>query len=91
MLEPYFEVYQRRQFEIDSIAHRMGAYVYEAVGSALSGFGKRPVKYRDKPFLAEEQERIRIENMTEEERLAKVEDIFKMLCSGEDKVVNING
>ena len=92
-LEPYIEVYQRRQFEIDRIAHRMGAYVYEAVASVASAFGKHSHPYPAKPMMADEEERIAIENMTEEERMDKVEDIFKMLCSTEnrDKVVNDNG
>lgn len=92
-LEPYIEVYQRKQFEIDRIAHRMGAYVFEAVAAVVSGMGKHPHPYPSKPMLADEQERIAIENMTEEERMEKVEDIFKMLCSTEnrDKVVSANG
>lgn len=64
------------------MCHRMGAYVYEAVSTALSNaFSKKSIKYRDKPYLAEEQERISIEHMNEEERLEKVEQIFEMLSS----------
>ena len=61
------------------MSHVMGAYVYEAVGSALSALGKRPHAYRSKSFLAEEEERLKVERMTEEERMEKVEELFNML------------
>ena len=80
-LAPYAVVYERRQFEIDRICHRMGAYVYEAVGSALSSMGKKSHPYRDKPYMAEAEEERRIERMTKEEQLERVEQIFKMLDS----------
>ncbi len=79
-LKPYGEYYTKRQIELDRLSHRMGAYVYEAVAVAMSNaFSKKKVSYRDKPYMAEEEERRRIERMTKEERLARVEQIFEML------------
>lgn len=64
----------------------MGAYVFEAVSIALNNvFAKNSSKkknYRDKPYLAEEEERRKIEHMTEEERKDRVEKIFQMLTGG---------
>lgn len=31
----------------------LGGYFYEALGAALSGFGKKRVKYRDKPYMTD--------------------------------------
>lgn len=78
-LKPYTKAYEKRLFEIDRLSHVMGAYVYDAVGSALSGFGKKTRKYREKPFSADTEERLKIERMTKEEQLEKVEEIFDML------------
>ena len=79
MLTPYGKAYEKKLFEIDRISHVMGAYVYDAVGSALSGFGKKARKYRDQPFSADAEEQLKIERMTKEERMEKVEEIFDML------------
>lgn len=83
-LRPYGLVYERKQFEIDRISHQMGAYVYEAVATALANaFSKYSNHtYRDKPYLSAEQERKQVEHMTEEERMDRVEEIFSMLSSG---------
>lgn len=82
-LIPYSIVYERRQFQIDRWMHAMGAYVYEAVGTVMANaFSKHSNKsYRDKPHMAEEEERLRNERMTEEEKIEKVEEIFAMLSS----------
>ena len=79
MLVPYSKAYEKKLFEIDRLSHTMGAYVYDAVGSALSGFGKKTKKYRDKPFSEDIEEQLKIERMTKEEKLEKVEEIFDML------------
>lgn len=82
-LKPYGDYYFKKQLELDRISHRMGAYVYEAISVAVSNaFSKKKISYRDKPYMAEEEERRSIEKMTKEERLAKVEQIFEMLSSG---------
>lgn len=78
-LIPYSRAYEKRLFEIDRLSHTMGAYVYDAVGSALSGLGKKARKYRDKPFSADAEEQLRVERMSEDEKLEKVEEIFDML------------
>jgi hypothetical protein len=78
-IEPYFIAREKRIFEIDRLSHVMGAYVYNAVSAAMTGLGKHPKPYRDKPFLAEEEERLRIERMSEEEKLREVEKIFEQL------------
>lgn len=84
-LKPYGEFYQKKQIELDRLAHRMGAYVYEAVGTALgNAFSKHNSKsYRDKPYMSELEEEKRLEHMTEEEKTEQVEKIFEMLCSGQ--------
>lgn len=76
-LNPYFEAYQLRVIEEDKAYHRLGSYFYEAVGYALGG---KP--YRKKPYYADEEERMRLERMTEEEKLEQVEKVFEMLASG---------
>lgn len=82
-LKPYSELYFRKQLEADRMAHKMGAYVFEAVSIAINNaFSKKKLSYREKPYMAEEEERRSIEKMTKEERLAKVEQIFEMLGSG---------
>lgn len=82
-LKPYGEYYVKKQIELDRLSHRMGAYVYEAISVAMNNaFSKKKVSYRDKPYMAEEEERRNIEKMTKEERLARVEQIFEMLGSG---------
>ena len=82
-LKPYGEYYFKKQLELDRISHRMGAYVFEAISVALNNaFSKKKVSYRDKPYMAEEEERRSLERMTKEERLARVEQIFEMLSSG---------
>lgn len=78
-LKPHIMAYEKRLFEIDRLSHTMGAYVYDAVGSALSGFGKKAKKYREKPFSSDAEEQLKIERMTKEEQLEKVEEIFDML------------
>lgn len=78
-LAPYTMAHEKRQFEIDRLFHLMGAYVYDATCAAVSGFGKRAHKYRSKPFLKEEEERLKIERMNKKEKLEKVEEIFDML------------
>ena len=82
-IEPYVLAFEKRRFEEDKLCHRMGGYVYEAFSTALANaFSKKSHNYREKPFLAEEEERRNIERMTKEERMAKVEPIFAMLSGG---------
>ncbi len=83
-LRPYSLVYEKRQFELDRLSHVMGAYVYEAVDASLANAFSKHSKYsyRDKPYSSEQQERKKIEHMTEEERMDKVEEIFSMLSGG---------
>lgn len=82
-INPYLIAWEKQQFEEDRLLHRMGSYVYEAFGTALaSAFSKSGVGYRDKPYLAEQEERFKIERMSEEERMERVNQIFAMLSGG---------
>lgn len=87
-IKPYGELYKKRQFEEDRILHRMGAYVYEAVGiaiaNAFSGKKGKKYSYRENPYSFEAQEERTIEKMTEEEKTDKVEQIFAMLAGGQE-------
>jgi hypothetical protein len=64
-----------RQIEQDKQAHNLGCYIYEAIGTALSG-----KKYREKPHLAEAEEQRKLEKLSEAEKLERVEKIFEMLA-----------
>ena len=82
-INPYLIAWEKQQFEEDRMLHRMGSYVYEAFGTALgNAFSKQSVKYREKPYLAEAEERRKIERMSEEERMERVNQIFAMLSGG---------
>ena len=82
-INPYVLAFEKKRFEEDRTCHRMGAYVYEAFATALSNaFSKKSTSYREKPYLAEEEERRNIERMSKEERMDKVEQIFAMLSGG---------
>lgn len=82
-INPYLIAYEKQKFDEDRMCHRMGSYVYEAFATALSNaFSKNGVKYRDKPYLAEQEERLKIERMSEEERMERVDQIFAMLSGG---------
>lgn len=84
-LNPYTELYFKKQVEIDRIAHRMGAYIYEAFSIVMNNaFSKKTLSYPKNPYMAEEEERRKMERMTKEEKLKKVEEIFEMLSGGQN-------
>lgn len=74
-LAPYGEANIIRQINMDRQSYNLGVYIYEAIGTALNG-----KKYREKPHLAEEEERRNLEKLSEEEKLDRVEKIFEMLA-----------
>ena len=77
-LAPYGEAHILRQIETDKQSHNLGCYIYEAIGTALNG-----KKYREKPHFAEEEERRKLEKLSEEEKLDRVEKIFEMLAGSQ--------
>lgn len=62
---------------IDEYAYFQGIYTYEAVakavGNAFRGKGQKPVEYRDKPLLAEIEDRNR---PLSEEELQRQRELF---------------
>lgn len=61
----YRELYQQKQEAKNYEMWWQGFYFYEAMTSVASGFGKKPIKYPEKPH--------RITPETEEEKRSKAE------------------
>lgn len=81
LLSPYYEAEKIKQEQLDTQMWTMGAYVFEAVGTAvgnaLRGKGKKAMPYRDSPFSKQIKEERG--EYTEEEKMQKVNAIFNAL------------
>lgn len=82
-LRDWDKVYKNRRMIEDEKALFDGQYTYEAVSIALSNaFRKKntkPTPYRSKSILAEIEEKVHEQNLTEEEKAERAKAIFAQL------------
>ena len=81
LLKPYISAHKIRRKMDDERDWMLGGYFYEALGAALSGFGKHRVKYRDKPYMAdmETHDKPQIREMSDFEIMEQTDALFDRL------------
>lgn len=81
LIKPFIAAYKVKRKMEDERDWMLGGYFYEALGAALSGFGKKHVKYRDMPYMAnlETFERPEIREMSDLEIMEKTDMLFDKL------------
>ena len=84
-LRVYDDAYQLKRKMQDERDYFCGIYFYEAVSIALANAfrkkGSKPAQYREKPIMDELEDKRKIYNPTEEEKIEQTQMLFDYLES----------